>query len=121
MGQEAPITKILSVAQISCVKPIAGACIIRLSDEPIAQQFDQSQCPIPTKAGHVVFLSHDFLLHWDQVFALKNLKCLLIAYAPKQAIYHLDKQDPHTHAFKRHGYVFGDSLNDTLNPVIYRD
>lgn len=120
-GTEAPLTNILSIAQISCVKPIAGACLIRLSNEPIGQTVDQAQCPIPSQAGHVVFLSPDFLLHWDQVFALKQLKCLLIVYAPKQAIYHLDPKDPHTHVFKRLGYVFGDRLDDTLNPIIYRD
>jgi len=45
---------------------------------------------------------------------------LMLVYTHPTAIYYLEEKDPKTHHLKSLGYVFGDRLNDKLNPIVYR-
>jgi hypothetical protein len=50
----------------------------------------------------------------------KTQKFLLFLYAEEDALYTLNPLDPHTHALKRMGYVFGDRLKETTHPHLIR-
>jgi hypothetical protein len=119
-GSHQPFTEGLTLTQTSCAKPLAGALLLRLSEEPLVLPYEQPLCPIPKQIGNVLFLSPLLPIHWNLLFSLQNTHLFLIAYAPKRALYHLEKQDPHTHAWKRLGYVFGDALTDSLHPILHR-
>ncbi|MBY0530078.1 MAG: hypothetical protein K2P51_07835 [Rhabdochlamydiaceae bacterium] len=120
-GIATPLSSPAPLSLLSSAKPLSGAFLICLSGGTIPSSIDTSQCPFPLKEGNVVFFSPQLPISWNLLFQLQHFRWLLVAYAPKQAIYHLENKDPHTHAWKRLGYVFGDSLNDTLHPIVYRD
>jgi hypothetical protein len=120
-GASTPLSGTASLSLISSAKPLSCAFLICLSGGTIPSTIDTSQSPLPLKEGNVVFFSPQLPIAWDLMFQLKHFRWLLVAYAPKQAIYHLENKDPHTHAWKRLGYVFGDSLNDSVHPIIFRD
>lgn len=44
----------------------------------------------------------------------------LIGWADERAQYIFQPKDPHTHELKKHGYVFGDRLNDRWHPTLMR-
>lgn len=118
-GSESPLKKPLSLNALSCAKPLSGALIIRLSETPVAP-CDPQMCPIPSYAGSAIFLSPDKEIPWAELFSQKDLRLLILAYASKRTFYSLEKNDPHTHLWKRLGYVFGDLLKDNLHPILYR-
>ncbi len=118
-GGPSPITAPQSFQQFSCAKPLTGALILRLS-EPTTDTVDISTCPIPTQAGRGIYLSPEKAIDWDVLFSQKNLRLLILTYATKRTLYHLEKNDPHTHLWKGLGYVFGDRLNDSVHPILYR-
>jgi hypothetical protein len=45
---------------------------------------------------------------------------LLIVFANRRAQYVLNANDPHAHALKHKGYVFGDRLREELHPIVIR-
>jgi hypothetical protein len=118
-GSESPLKEPLSLNAFSCANPLSGALIIRLSETPI-DPCDPQVCPIPSHAGSAIFLSPDKVIPWAELFSQKDLRLLILAYASKRTFYRLEKNDPHTHLWKRLGYVFGDLLKDNLHPVLYR-
>lgn len=118
-GVTTPLSGSQPLSALCCAKPLAYGLLICLAAGTAPS--DETLAPFPLKEGNGVFFSPEFSFPWEQLFHLKHFRWLLIGYAPKQAIYHLEKRDPHTHVWKQLGYVFGDSLNDTLHPVIFRD
>jgi hypothetical protein len=100
-----------TLQQISCIQPLAGAAIIRLEEgAPISL--------LPKKRENVVFVAPDQPISWDIFCQEQNQSFLLIAFAPKRAVYVLEKKDLHTHEMKKLGYVFGDRLKDSSHPVL---
>ncbi len=100
-----------TLQEISCFQPILGGLIIRLSSDLHIPTF------FPKNPGSGVFFSADFLLALPTFFQTPNQTFLLIAYAPEKSVYVLEKNDLHTHALKREGYVFGDLLR---TPLVYK-
>ena len=117
-----PLSDGVSLQDISSAKPLAGGLLLNLSEDenPLELPCEQTGCPVPLKRGNVVFLSAEKPIPWHLISTLKNQRFFAVVYATKRAIYHLDNKDPHTHAWKRRGYVFGDRLNDHLHPILFR-
>lgn len=88
----------LSLQNISSAKPLAGGVFISL------------------RSGDALFVHPHHVLSWEQIGNPEDF--LLITYAPTKALYYLEPKDPHTHAWKRLGYVFGDRLNDANHPFV---
>lgn len=118
-GSETILSATLPISALSCAKPLAGALLVRLSPEA-PSSLDPQSCPVPAKPGSGIFLSPNKAIAWQTLFSEKNLRLLLLAYGTKNSIYHLEKNDPHTHVWKGLGYVFGDRLNDSIHPVLHR-
>ncbi|MBS0648579.1 MAG: hypothetical protein JSS10_05060 [Verrucomicrobia bacterium] len=97
----------------SCIQPLTGAVLIRLSGE------SHPSSMLPKKRENVVLLSPDLLVPWEMFFQEPDQSFLLIAYASAKALYVLEKNDPHVHLLKKMGYVFGDRLNSEHHPVLY--
>lgn len=102
-----------TLQQKSCIQPLAGGVLIRLSGE------SHPSSMLPKKRENVVLLSSNLLLPWEMFFQEPEQSFLLIAYAPAKALYVLEKNDPHVHLLKKMGYVFGDHLNAEHHPVLY--
>ncbi|MBS0607243.1 MAG: hypothetical protein KF898_06105 [Parachlamydiales bacterium] len=118
-GSESPLSTSLSLNDLSCANPLSGALILRLSELPV-DPCDPQTCPIPSKAGSAIFLSPDKVIPWKDLFSQKDLRLMILAYGFKKTFYRLCKNDPHTHQWKKLGYVFGDLLKDNLHPILFR-
>jgi hypothetical protein len=103
-----------SLQKKSCIQPLAGAALIRLSGDSCPAPF------FPKKRENIVLLAPDLTLPWEIFFQEPNQSFLLIAYAPAKALYVLEKNDSHVHDLKKLGYGFGDSLNATHHPILYK-
>jgi hypothetical protein len=103
----------LSLQEISCFQPLAGAALVRLLGTSLASPL------FPTKSEDVVFLAPDLPIPWEVFFQEPHHSFLLIVYAPFKALYILEKRDLHTHAMKKLGYVFGDTIHPPEHPIVY--
>lgn len=72
------------------------------------------------KVGNITFFSAELPLNFNDLQATSEKRYLMIVYTQPTAIYYLQEKDPKTHHLKSLGYVFGDRLNDKLNPIVYR-
>jgi hypothetical protein len=106
----------MSLQEISCISPLAGALLLPLQDLASVPSF----FPIPLKAGHGLFITAGFALPWPQLFATCGLAFLLIAYSAEKATFRSDSHDPHAASLKKLGYVFNDSLKDSVHPLVLR-
>ncbi len=104
----------LTLNEMSSIVPLAGALLLHLSGPQIPSEF------IPRQPENVVFLSPDMIIPWELFFQLPHQSYLLIAYAAPESVYVLQKKDPHTHALKKLGYVFGDRLKHEHHPLLYQ-
>ena len=80
----------------SCLKPTIGLLIILTGEKAGSGIFFNPESPMPAA-------EHAFL----------------IIYSDTKTIYHLNKKDPHTHALKKLGYVFGDLVKSDTHPFIH--
>ena len=105
-----------SLESCFCVKPIAIACLIALTDgSPQEKPF------LPEKAGDALFFSSHLVYPWNDLKENgAGQKFLLMVYAEEDAAYMPNPLDPHTHDLKRVGYVFHDRLKETTHPHIIR-
>lgn len=100
----------LTLESASCIRGVLCGVMIGLQDT------SEAKSPIfPQKAGNVVYFHPTAPLAFSA-----GTEALMIVYTHAKALYVLQPNDPQTHAFKRQGYVFGDSLKDKLNPILKR-
>ncbi|HUD02096.1 MAG TPA: hypothetical protein VMR37_07190 [Rhabdochlamydiaceae bacterium] len=98
----------------SCVQPLAGAVLVRLSGEAHPLSI------LPKKRENAVLIAPNLILPWEIFFQEPQSSYLLIAYAPAKALYICEKNDPNLHFLKKLGYVFGDNLNTSYHPLLYK-
>ncbi len=98
----------------SCIRPLAGFILLHLTGEPREAPF------FPKKRENIVFVAPHALVKWENFFERPFQRFFIVAYAPVQAHYLLEKNDPHTHSLKRLGYAFGDLLTSEHHPLVYR-
>jgi hypothetical protein len=106
----------VSLQEISCLQPLAGALILPLHDLASPPSF----FPLPLKMGSGLFISPNLSLPWPELFFAPGLEFLLIAFSPHKTSFRADSKDPHAVSLKRLGYVFNDQLNDSLHPIVLR-
>lgn len=110
-----PFSTALTLAEVSCVKPLAGAVLFLLKDQ--AQEV--LGFPLPKKRGNALFLAPDFPVPWNELYSLHDLRFLLIAFAPHKSYYRPEPNDPHSPVFKKWGYVYNEQLKEDLHPVLF--
>lgn len=94
-------------------------CGLMLCLEP-PQSSDKISPLFSQTAGNAVYFKPDIPLELKDLLDIKRGRYLLMAYVDPRTVYILNNKDPHTHTLKHLGYVFGDKLSDTLNPLIVR-
>ncbi len=100
----------------SCMTPVV--CGLMLCLEP--PQTEVTSIFFPKTPGHVIFFRPNIPLDLKFLTQVQGGRYLLMTYADRRTVYILNEKDPHTHTLKHRGYVFGDKLSDSLNPIIYR-
>lgn len=73
----------------------------------------------PKKKGNITFFDPSSPLILDEFKIPTSAEFLLVAYGTQDARYRFKEIDPHTHVPKNYGYVFGDSLTNSLNPLLF--
>ncbi len=103
-----------TLQQRSCIQPLAGGILIQLSgsSNPLSM--------LPKKRENAVLIAPNLIIPWEIFFQEPHQSYLLITYAPSKALYISEKNDPHVHALKKLGYVFGDNLNTDQHPLLYK-
>ena len=101
--------------EISSIYPLAGALLIHLSGPAIPSEI------IPSQHENVIYLSPDMTIPWELFYQMPHQSYLLIAYANPESVYVLQKKDPHTHALKKRGYVFGDRVKHDNRPIVFSE
>ncbi len=103
-----------TLQQKSCIQPLAGAVLIRLSGEshPLSM--------LPKKRENAVLFAPSLIIPWEIFFQEPRSSFLLIAYAPAKALYVCEKKDPNLHFLKKLGMGFGDNLNTKHHPLLYK-
>ncbi|MBS0615683.1 MAG: hypothetical protein JSR58_03930 [Verrucomicrobia bacterium] len=109
-----PLKEAYTLQQISCFQPIVGGLLVRLTPDA------HPPLMTPRSVGSALFLSPDLLVPWPALFQNPDQAFLLIVYVPLRSRYVLEPQDPHTHALKKLGYGFGDSIQDATHPLLVR-
>lgn len=108
-----------SFRKISAVQDLICILILCVSGNGNAPRFEDGD-PFPSQPGNGVYLSPDYQINYQHLFSRTNQTFFLIAYSGKYSQYLLIEEDPHRHALKKLGYVFGDTLHDSLNPILLR-
>lgn len=115
------LSKPATLEEISCIQgALCGVCICLRSAECIEESLAPRNSPFSMHEGNAVFFSADKSIDFSELKRCPKQEFLLIVYAAKTSLYIPNELDAHQHAFKKIGYVFGDRLNDELNPVICR-
>lgn len=112
-----------SLEAVSCLQGVVCGLILTLkhSGEPREGSSLEGINIFPTRSGSAIFFQPTISINWSALFScLPEERFYLIVYTQAMARYHLQPQDPHTHALKQLGYVFNDKLNDHLHPIVYR-
>jgi hypothetical protein len=104
----------LTLNETTSIYPLAGALLIHLSGSSLPSHL------IPSCHENVIYLSPDIVIPWELFFQLPHQSYLLIAYAIPESVYVLQPKDPHTHNYKKLGYVFGDRVTHNHHPIIFR-
>lgn len=117
--------KPLTLKEMSSFQGVAGGYFLCLQDcpgteiiQPLSEDPEKKiAAPFSTVAGNMVFIQPDVALD----FSAMPCDHLLVCFAGEKALYCFNENDPHTHDFKRLGYVFGDKLLESELPTVLRE
>ena len=85
-----PFSSALSLAQVSCVKPLAGGVLFLLKDH--AQEIPGF--PLPKKAGNALFFAPDFPLPWNRALLSSGLAVFIDCLCPEKKLLSAGAQRP---------------------------
>lgn len=102
-----------SVQNLLCLLNI---CIQGEGPPPDLQEGD----PFPSKPGNGIFFAPTYEVDFEKLNLHKDQTFLLIGFTQQHSQYLYMPEDPQCHILKKIGYVFGDHLDDSLHPVIFR-
>ena len=116
------------LTEMSCFQGVVCGFVLNVSTQeaPIDQQTYSIEegtttlCPIPKKPGSGIFFSPTIPLSLEYLFELPSQTHLLIVYCEEKAVYIRAENDPHTHALRNAGYEFGDRVQNTTHPILFR-
>lgn len=114
-------SSLLSLQESCCLQGILCSALICLAAEEIGADDDAPPSLFSQTAGNIVFFKADLPIDYTPIVQKNGSRYLMVVYAQKKAVYIHNDNDPNQHFFKTLGYVFGDRLNDILNPIILRN
>lgn len=109
-----------SLTQISSIQRIECGVLIPLNSSQEEHADPASFLAGLSTTGHVLFIHPDFPIPFSDFQHLKKVHYYLIAYANPMSQYVQVQHDPHGHAMKQMGYIFGENLKEKWHPTAYR-
>lgn len=117
--------KPLTLKDMTSIQGVVGGyllCLQDCPDEVVTQPVTEEEAPpvmapFSTQAGNMVFVAPDIAID----FTLMPCDHLLVIFVGPKAVYRHNPHDPHTHEFKKLGYVFGDRLQEKELPTVLRE
>lgn len=111
------MNKTSTLEECCCIKGIQGGLLLCLSSGE-GERTEQDLFPL--RAGSAVFIGPS--TPWDRthLFHHADQRYYLIVYTESLAWYQLQPGDPHTHDWKKFGYVLNEKLISPLHPIVYR-
>lgn len=113
------LQKEASIGDLSCIQGVVCGLLLCLN-APESEISTAADSVFSLKAGNIVLFSPLKMIALAELQKRPGQEFLLLTYAEKRALYIPNENDPHQHSLKQMGYVFGDRLNDNLNPVLCR-
>lgn len=117
------ITKTFSrLDEESCIQGLSCALMICLQGE--VEQSCQSKDgidPFPKKPGSGIFFLPTVSCNSLALQSHENQLFLLLTWTKERSLYVFQPKDPHNHALKKLGHVFGDRLIERNHPIIAKD
>jgi hypothetical protein len=115
---------VFTLADVSCIKGLIIAAAIcvegALESSPSIPEENKPIKIFPDQLGNVLFFSCTKPIDISDLLSRRGQRFVLLAFAQKNVQYLYQIKDPHVHALKQSGYVFGDSLNEKTHPTLYR-
>ena len=108
-----------TLEEISSITPIVGGALLCLSSS--IEQVEKTATPnlsLP-QSGRAFFFSSKTPIPFPDLYAHKDLLCILFCFVSTGARYKLNPLDIHTHALKRSGYAFGDLIGQEEAPFLF--
>ncbi len=112
----------------SSIRGLVCALMICLSGEQTTAQRHSYETgknsgidPFPSKKGSGIFFLPSTLCDPQAIQAHSGQLFLLFTWAHDRSLYVFEPRDPHTHALKKLGLVFGDRLVEKWHPTILRE
>ena len=106
------------LAEVSCFRGLTCALILCVS--PPSSPLLENETLLPTQPGSGVYFDVKMPLSFPECDGKNDAEYFMVVYAKPLAFYKKQDNDPHTHALKRLGYVFGDKLREELHPSVCR-
>lgn len=116
----------IAINQTSCLSRVACGLMICLSApvEKIAQEEGNESLPskdiFPLVPGNGIYFNSEYPINYSLLHTLQGYRYIQIVYVQASSQYILEERDFHTHDLKHLGYVFGDTVNDKLHPIVLR-
>ena len=110
------------ISQISSLKKMVCGLILNVSKTPfptILKKETTNSLTLPSLPGNGIFFSINKPLCLNHLVKNSKETFLLIVYAEEKTVYFLNRENPHTHDYKKLGYVFGDKLQNKTHPILY--
>lgn len=106
----------LSLREFCSMQGVICGGIIALSD---SEKDPDTLSIFPSQAGSVSFFKPDLIVDFEELSKRPEGEFLMFVYTNATTVYIMQDKDPHTHSFKKLGYVFGDKLNEGWHPTVY--
>lgn len=128
ISSSSSLKKTFSLPSSFCLQGIACGLILHL-DAPLTpldnpqsslEKDEKDLITIPHLAGNGIFFSPSSSLSLEPLMTTPGIFQVLIIYAEKNALYSYSENHIHTHQYKKFGYVFGDRLENSTHPILYK-
>lgn len=111
---------VVALNVVSSVTPVMITVVIGLEDHverEVSSPVPFEYSSFPQGKGSIAFIASQTSIQPKN--ALPGMY-LVLAYSSAHPIYRFQPSDPHTHFLKQYGYVFGDQLQETTHPTLFR-
>lgn len=105
-----------SLKEFSCIQGVVGGLLFCLE---VPRNPDPSAF-FPSNPGDGMFFTAEKQIPFPYLNEEGSGSYILFTYTEKVALYLHQEKDPHLHALKHWGYVFGDKLREPNHPLVLR-
>lgn len=109
-----------SFQEHSCISGLQGHFLLCIKRFPDTVPAGDSNPLFALEEGSGFFIAPEAVFPFLSATPSTTMRFFLIGYCDKFSQYLHEERDPHCHFLKSLGYVFGDTLNDRLHPIILR-